>query len=40
MKAASGSVVRTETRHLYLDKNDANLLHDEVTTTDHAFTKP
>jgi hypothetical protein len=25
---------------IYLDKTDANLLHDEVTTIDHAFTKP
>jgi hypothetical protein len=25
---------------IYLDKNDLNLLHDEVTTTDHALTKP
>jgi hypothetical protein len=25
---------------IYLDKNDLNLLHDEVTTTDHALTHP
>jgi hypothetical protein len=25
---------------IYLDKNDLNLLHDEVTTIDHALTKP
>jgi hypothetical protein len=25
---------------IYLDKNDLNLLHDEVTTMDHALTKP
>jgi hypothetical protein len=25
---------------IYLDKNDLNLLHDEVTTTDHALTRP
>jgi hypothetical protein len=25
---------------IYLDKNDLNLLHDEVTTEDHALTKP
>jgi hypothetical protein len=25
---------------IYLDKNDVNLLHDEVTTEDHALTKP
>ena len=25
---------------IYLDKSDPNLLHDEVTTTDHALTRP
>jgi hypothetical protein len=25
---------------IYLDKNDLNLLHDEVTTIDHALTRP
>jgi hypothetical protein len=25
---------------IYLDKNDLNLLHDEVTTTDHALARP
>jgi hypothetical protein len=25
---------------IHLDKNDVNLLHDEITTTDHALTKP
>jgi hypothetical protein len=25
---------------IYLDKNDLNLLHDEVTTFDHALTRP
>jgi hypothetical protein len=24
----------------YLDKGDKNLLHDEVTVTDHALTRP
>src|SRR5215472_8548848 len=25
---------------IYLDRNDLNILHDEVTTTDHALTRP
>jgi hypothetical protein len=25
---------------IYLDKTDANLLHDEITTIDHALTRP
>jgi hypothetical protein len=25
---------------IYLDKNDLNLLHDEIATTDHALTRP
>jgi hypothetical protein len=25
---------------LYLDKSDGDILHDEITTIDHAFTRP
>jgi hypothetical protein len=28
------------TERIYLDKNDPNLLHDEITVTDHALTRP
>jgi hypothetical protein len=28
------------TERIYLDKSDPNLLHDDITTTDHALTRP
>jgi hypothetical protein len=36
--ASDNSTVVKE--RLYLDKNDPNILRDEITTYDHAFTKP
>ena len=35
--ADNQSIVR---EHIYLDRNDPNLLHDDVTLIDHAFTRP
>ena len=37
MHKDSETVVR---ERIYLDRNDLNILHDEVTTTDHALTRP
>jgi hypothetical protein len=28
------------TEHIYLDKSDPNVLHDDITTVDHALTRP